>query len=147
MASGFTVLFGAPLGGTFFALEILHHQNVVEYFEAILPAVVASCAIYTIFVAITQLGIGPTWHFPQYNLDSLYDFGAAIAYGIVGAIVGWLFIAVFRNCGTETGKKDLSERIHNCSNCDYITDRDVASAQVVLIRGLAAVGHTACDAC
>ncbi|HEY9658040.1 MAG TPA: chloride channel protein, partial [Allocoleopsis sp.] len=31
MASGFTVLFGAPLGGTFFALEILHHQNVVEY--------------------------------------------------------------------------------------------------------------------
>jgi len=51
------------------------------------------------------------------------------------------------NCGTETGKKDLSERIHNCSNCGYITDRDVASAQVVLIRGLAAVGHTACDAC
>ena len=147
MASGFRVLFGAPLGGTFFALEILHHQNVVEYFEAILPAVVASCASYTIFVAITQLGIGPTWHFPQYNVDSLYDFGAAIAYGIVAVIVGWLFIAVFRNCGTETGKKDLSERIHNCSNCGYITDRDVASAQVGLIRGLAAVGHTACDAC
>ncbi len=88
MASGFTVLFGAPLGGTFFALEILHHQNVVEYFEAILPAVVASCASYTIFVAITQLGLGPTWNFPQYNVDSLYDFGAAIAYGIVGAIMG-----------------------------------------------------------
>src|SRR4028119_1724984 len=95
----YPVLFGAPLGGTFFALEILHHQNVVEYFEAILPAVVASCASYTIFVAITQLGIGPTWHFPQYNVDSLYDFGAAIAYGIVGAIVGWLFIAVFRSVG------------------------------------------------
>ncbi|MEG4965163.1 chloride channel protein [Microcoleus sp. B6-A1] len=99
MASGFTVLFGAPLGGTFFALEILHHQNVVEYFEAILPAVVASCASYTIFVAITQLGIGPTWHFPQYNVDSLYDFGAAIAYGIVGALMGWLFIAIFRGVG------------------------------------------------
>ena len=46
------------------------------------------------------------------------------------------------NCGTETGKKDLSERTHSCSSCGYITDRDVASAQVVLIRGLAAVGHT-----
>jgi H+/Cl- antiporter ClcA len=56
MASGFTVLFGAPLGGTFFALEILHHQYVVQYYEAILPAVVASCAGYTIFVAITKLG-------------------------------------------------------------------------------------------
>lgn len=41
-----------------------------------------------------------------------------------------------------TVKKDLSERIHNCSNCGYTTDRDIAAAQVVLQRGLAAVGHT-----
>jgi H+/Cl- antiporter ClcA len=99
MASGFTVLFGAPLGGAFFALEILHHQNVVEYSEAILPAVVASCASYTIFVAITQLGIGPTWHFPQYAVSSLDDFAAAMLYGVIGALMGWLFIAVFRSCG------------------------------------------------
>ena len=46
------------------------------------------------------------------------------------------------NCLTETGKKELSERTHSCSNCGYTTDRDVAAAQVVLIRGLAAVGHT-----
>lgn len=46
------------------------------------------------------------------------------------------------NCGVETGKKELSERTHACSNCGYTTDRDVAAAQVVLIRGLAAVGHT-----
>ncbi|WP_442948427.1 RNA-guided endonuclease InsQ/TnpB family protein [Nostoc sp.] len=46
------------------------------------------------------------------------------------------------NCGTETGKKELSQRTHVCSNCGYTTDRDVAAAQVVLQRGLAAVGHT-----
>ena len=46
------------------------------------------------------------------------------------------------SCGVETGKKELSERTHSCSNCGYTTDRDVAAAQVVLIRGLAAVGHT-----
>jgi putative transposase len=46
------------------------------------------------------------------------------------------------NCGTETGKKELSERTHTCSNCGYTTDRDIAAAQVVAIRGLAAVGHT-----
>lgn len=98
MASGFTVLFGAPLGGTFFALEILHHQHVVLYAEAILPAVVASCAGYIIFVAITQLGIGPIWHFPQYHVTNLFDFSEAILYGVAGAIAGWLFIAIFRGC-------------------------------------------------
>ncbi|WP_414622727.1 RNA-guided endonuclease InsQ/TnpB family protein [Calothrix sp. CCY 0018] len=46
------------------------------------------------------------------------------------------------NCQHETGKKTLSERVHKCDNCGYQTDRDVAAAQVVLIRGLAAVGHT-----
>ncbi len=46
------------------------------------------------------------------------------------------------NCQHETGKKTLAERVHKCAHCDYTTDRDVAAAQVVLIRGLAAVGHT-----
>ncbi|NEO90688.1 MAG: transposase [Moorea sp. SIO3G5] len=46
------------------------------------------------------------------------------------------------NCLTETGKKTLAERVHRCENCGYTTDRDVAAAQVVLLRGLAAVGHT-----
>jgi len=46
------------------------------------------------------------------------------------------------NCLVETGKKKLSQRVHSCQHCGYTTDRDVAAAQVVLVRGLAAVGHT-----
>jgi putative transposase len=46
------------------------------------------------------------------------------------------------NCQTQTGKKELSKRVHDCSHCGYKTDRDVAAAQVVLIRGCAAVGQT-----
>ena len=46
------------------------------------------------------------------------------------------------NCQTETGKKTLDVRVHECNNCGYTTDRDVAAAQVVRLRGLAAVGHT-----
>src|SRR4028119_1465959 len=46
------------------------------------------------------------------------------------------------NCLNQTGKKELSERLHSCHNCGYTTERDVAAAQVVLQRGLAAVGHT-----
>ncbi len=46
------------------------------------------------------------------------------------------------NCGAHTGKKELSERVHKCGECGYVTDRDVAAAQVVVQRGLVAVGHT-----
>jgi putative transposase len=46
------------------------------------------------------------------------------------------------SCLTETGKKELPERVHSCHHCAYTTDTDVAAAQVVLKRGLAAVGQT-----
>jgi len=98
MAAGFTALFGAPLGGTFFALEILHHQHVVQYYEAILPAIVSSCASYLVFALITRLGIGPTWNFPQYTVGQIDDFWLAIGYGVIGAIAAWLFIGLFKAC-------------------------------------------------
>jgi len=43
-------------------------------------------------------------------------------------------------CDTRVSK-DLSVRVHDCE-CGYRTSRDVASGQVVLKRGLAAVGQT-----
>jgi putative transposase len=51
------------------------------------------------------------------------------------------------SCGVEKGNKELSERTHVCSNRSYTTDRDVAAAQLVLVRGLATVGHTDLYAC
>lgn len=45
-------------------------------------------------------------------------------------------------CQAHTGKKELSERVHHCGECGYITDRDVAAAQVVMQRGCVAVGQT-----
>jgi putative transposase len=48
-------------------------------------------------------------------------------------------------CGTHTGKKELSERIHSCPVCFYTTSRDIAGAQVIRNRGLELVsglGHS-----
>jgi H+/Cl- antiporter ClcA len=98
MAGGFTALFGAPLGGAMFALEILHHQHIVEYYEALLPAIVSSCFSYLVFAGITKLGIAPTWHFPQYRLENIDDFALAILYGMLGAVVAWIFMSIFRGC-------------------------------------------------
>ena len=49
MAAGFTVLFGAPLGSALFALEILHRRG-LQYYEALLPAVVGSLCGYGVYV-------------------------------------------------------------------------------------------------
>jgi putative transposase len=38
-------------------------------------------------------------------------------------------------CGAPV-RKDLSVRVHSCSNCGYTTDRDVASGQVIRNRGI-----------
>ena len=46
-------------------------------------------------------------------------------------------------CQTHTGKKGLQQRVHICPECGYQTNRDVAAAQVVLLRGYTAVGHIA----
>jgi putative transposase len=39
------------------------------------------------------------------------------------------------NCGVHV-KKDLSVRVHNCPECSYEADRDVAAAQVLKNRGI-----------
>ncbi len=42
-------------------------------------------------------------------------------------------------CGTHTGKKELSDRVHLCPECGYQTSRDHASGRVILNRGLESV--------
>jgi len=92
MASGFTALFGAPLGGSLFALEILHHKHAVEYYKAIIPALVASCFSFVIFAIIIKLGLGPMWDLKTYEYSGVTDFGMAVIFAAVGAALGWGFI-------------------------------------------------------
>jgi H+/Cl- antiporter ClcA len=92
MASGFTALFGAPLGGSLFSLEILHHKHAVEYYKAIIPAFVASSFSYLVFAVVVHLGLGPTWDLSAYEYSGMFDFGYAVLFAIVGAAFGWGFI-------------------------------------------------------
>ncbi|MDR6302260.1 H+/Cl- antiporter ClcA [Mesonia maritima] len=92
MASGFTALFGAPLGGSLFSLEILHHKHAVEYYKAIIPAFVASCFSYLVFALIIHLGLGPIWDLSAYEYSGIFDFGYSVIFAVVGATFGWAFI-------------------------------------------------------
>ncbi len=42
-------------------------------------------------------------------------------------------------CRTNTGKKELNQRIHICPECSYSTSRDHASGRVILNRGLESI--------
>jgi len=90
MAAGFTVLFGAPLGSAVFALEILHRRG-MEYYEALLPAVVGSLCGYGVYAAVTGLGFGPIWHFPTLAGIDGRDLLWSVAAGAVGAGVAVVF--------------------------------------------------------
>jgi H+/Cl- antiporter ClcA len=92
MASGFTALFGAPLGSSLFSLEILHHKHAVEYYKAIIPAFVASCFSYLVFALIVHLGLGPLWDLSAYQYSGIFDFAYAVLFAMVGAAFGWAFI-------------------------------------------------------
>lgn len=97
MATGFTAMFGAPLGGSLFALEIMHHKHVIEYYQALIPAFVSSGTSFIIFQLITKIGLAPVWQLPfPINESGVFDFFWAMLYGAAGAVLGWGIIWLFR---------------------------------------------------
>src|SRR5699024_8062857 len=99
MAAGFTTMFGSPLGGSLFALEIMHHKRVTQYYRALIPAFVTAGTAYIVFQLITRLGITPVWKLPfDFHVDrGVIDLLWAVGYGVVGALIGWLIIWTFRS--------------------------------------------------
>jgi len=90
MAAGFTVLFGAPIGAALFALEILHRRG-LEYYEALLPALVGSLCGYGIYVLVTGSGLEPVWRFPPVTTLTGRDLVAAVVVGLVGGLGALIF--------------------------------------------------------
>jgi chloride channel protein, CIC family len=90
MAAGFTVLFGAPLGSAVFALEMLHRRG-LQYYEALLPAVLGSLAGYSVYVVATGAGLAPVWHLSAPAMIHLGDLGWAVVAGVGGALIAVAF--------------------------------------------------------
>ncbi|MDQ1397936.1 MAG: hypothetical protein QOG64_3195, partial [Acidimicrobiaceae bacterium] len=90
MAAAFTVLFGAPLGSAIFALEILHRRG-LQYYEALLPAILGSLSGYAVYVLLTGTGLSPIWHLPGTDIIHSIDFAWAVVAGVGGAITAVAF--------------------------------------------------------
>ncbi|MBN9349919.1 MAG: chloride channel protein [Chitinophagaceae bacterium] len=115
MASGFTAMFGVPLAGSLFALEVIHHKHVVQYYAALIPAFVSSGTTFIIFQLITKMGLAPVWQLPFPKAPhQIFDFFWAMLYGAVGAILGWGIIWTFRILKKFFKKANLPFYIQTC---------------------------------
>ncbi len=93
MAAGFTVLFGAPLGAAVFALEIPHRRG-LEYYEAIVPAVIGALCGFAVSTTFGGFGLEPLWNLPSTNMVDGVDLAWAVVAGVLGAAIGLSFTAL-----------------------------------------------------
>ncbi|WP_448513758.1 chloride channel protein [Parathermosynechococcus lividus] len=98
MAAGMGVFFNTPLGAALFVLEIPHRRS-LEFYEAIIPALISAFCGFTLFRVITGTTIGSIYRFPPYDALRPQDIGTSIALGIIGAAVGVLFILIHQLLG------------------------------------------------
>ena len=108
MAAGFTVLFGAPLGSAIFALEILHRRG-LQYYEALLPAVLGSLAGYCVYAVATGADLQPVWHLSSPVALRPVDLAWAGAAGVGGALiaVAFTYLSTLLRIGARKIKGEL----------------------------------------
>ncbi len=90
MAAAFTVLFAAPLRSALFALEILHRRG-MQYYEALMPAIVGSLSGYACYLLLTGTGVAPVWRIPGVAALRATDLLWAAGAGVLGAAIAVTF--------------------------------------------------------
>lgn len=97
MAAALGAFFGAPVGGALFALEIPHRRG-MEYYEALVPALVAAFLAFGVFRALVP-GHGVLYPFQEVPEVTLRTVLMGTGLGVLGAAMGVAFIALFRATG------------------------------------------------
>ncbi|MEX1136524.1 MAG: chloride channel protein [Balneolales bacterium] len=94
MAAALGAFFGAPIGGALFALEIPHNRG-LEYYEALIPAIVSSLGAFFIFRV--SIGYeGALYNLPHVSGISIAHVFEGILMGLIGAGIAVLFIIIFK---------------------------------------------------
>jgi CIC family chloride channel protein len=86
-AAGIAATFNAPLGGIFFALEVILREYGLRNFSSVVLSSVTATVISRSF-----LGNYPAFHTPPFRLYLVSDFLYYLILGLLAALVAWLFI-------------------------------------------------------
>lgn len=96
MACGFAAFFGVPLGGPFFALEVVHRMG-LEYYESISYAVFSGTICCAIFHVAIGEPLGGIWDFKvDLGRPTASQLLQGTAFGVVGAAGAVLFLKVHK---------------------------------------------------
>lgn len=98
MSAALAAFFGDPIGGPLFALEIPHRRG-LQYYEALIPAIVSGIFSFAIFKVNTGLTIGGIYHFAPHPSLTLMNLLEGVSLGAVGALAGAIFIVLFQQMG------------------------------------------------
>jgi H+/Cl- antiporter ClcA len=98
MSAALGAFFGAPLGGALFALEIPHRRG-LEYYEALIPAVLSAILSFFVFRFNTGLTIGGMYQFAAIPALTLMSLGHGLLLGAAGALIAVIFVGLFRLIG------------------------------------------------
>jgi CIC family chloride channel protein len=88
-AAGIAATFNAPLGGIFFALEVILREYGLRNFSSVVLSSVTATVISRRF-----LGDHPAFHLPPFELYSIGDLAYYFVFGLLCALTAWLFIKV-----------------------------------------------------
>ena len=88
-AAGISATFNAPLGGIFFALEVILREYGLRHFAAVVLASVSGAVVSRHF-----LGNFPAFKVPTYQLDSLWEMPLYLIFGFIIGLAALFFIKV-----------------------------------------------------
>lgn len=88
-AGGIAATFNAPLGGIFFALEVILREYGLRNFSSVVLSSVTATVISRHYFGDT-----PTFHMPPFELYGVGDLPYYFIFGFFAAFAAWLFIKV-----------------------------------------------------
>jgi len=91
MAAGLSSIFRSPLGGAFFAVEVLYREDIES--EALMPAIVASITGYSLYTSIERSGT--VFVTPRFEFVNPLELLPLIGFALCCAIVGIFYVRVF----------------------------------------------------
>lgn len=105
MGAGFGTILGAPIGGALLWLELPHDRG-VEYYEAIVPTLVASFAGYLTELTLGGMYLFPVWKAPPVTLTRV-NLMWAIVVGVLCIPFGYIYTKTFDLVGIVYNKLSL----------------------------------------